>query len=212
MRSDRALRVLVVEDCPDTRNSLTRLLSLWGHTVQSAPNGMAALQMVAAFRPDVVLLDLGLPGLDGYEVARRLRQREDIEQPLVVSLTGHGQPEDRSKALAAGCDLHWVKPAEPEALQQLLTESREGTLSTTSNAPAAERANDLLRDQRYSALHGITCTCHGGVLTLHGQVASYHLKQIAQATVAGIAGVRRLDNRIEVIRNSQKRDAGDDLA
>ncbi len=206
MRGERALRVLVVEDCPDTRKSLTRLLGLWGHTVQSAPNGQAALDMVDTSRPDVILLDLGLPGLNGYEVARRLRSREDLEQPLVVSLTGYGRAEDRAQALDAGCDLHWIKPAEPEALEQLLTASREGTLTTTSGAPTAERANDLLRDQRYSALHGITCTCHGGVLTLHGRVPSYHLKQIAQATVAGIAGVRRIDNRIEVATRSDSAD------
>lgn len=195
MPAEPALRVLVVEDCPDTRNSLTQLLTLWGHTVRSAPSGEAALDIVADFRPDVVLLDLGLPGLNGYEVARRLREREDIEQPLVVSLSGFG---DRHQAIEAGCDLHWVKPAEPEALAQLLAESREGTLTDTSCAAAAERANDLFRDQRYSALHGITCTCHGGVLTLHGRVPTFHLKQIAQATVAGLTGVRRLDNRIVV--------------
>jgi CheY-like chemotaxis protein len=113
-------RVLVVDDCPDTTATLQLLLRFWGHEARVAHDGPAALALAAAFRPDVVLLDLGLPGMDGYEVARRLRERTDSGRLLVVVLSGYGRDEDRRRSLEAGCDLHWVKPPDSELLRRLL--------------------------------------------------------------------------------------------
>jgi two-component system CheB/CheR fusion protein len=115
------LRVLIVDDCPDTTSSLTRLLQLWGYETRAAADGPAALALAAEFQPGVVLLDVGLPGMDGYEVARQLRRLPDLGRPVVMSLTGYVGEEERRKALAAGCDRHLVKPVELETLRSLLT-------------------------------------------------------------------------------------------
>jgi CheY-like chemotaxis protein len=88
--------------------------------VRTAHDGPAALGEAEAFRPEVVLLDIGLPRMDGYEVARRLRQHEGLKQAFVVALTGYGQDEDRRRAREAGFDVHLVKPADPEAVLQLV--------------------------------------------------------------------------------------------
>jgi len=112
-------RVLVVDDNRDAVESLAVLLRARGHVVETAFDGGGALTVAARFRPDVVLLDIGLPGMDGYEVARRLR-RELRPAPLLVALTGYGQEEDRRLALAAGFDEHVVKPASLPGLTALL--------------------------------------------------------------------------------------------
>jgi len=104
--------------------STAMLLRLWGHDAREAADGPTALAEAAEYYPDVVLLDLGLPGMDGYEVARRLRQQMGPSQPLMVSMSGHAGTEQRRRALEAGCNLHWIKPAEPEELCRLL-ESRK---------------------------------------------------------------------------------------
>jgi two-component system, chemotaxis family, CheB/CheR fusion protein len=114
------LRVLVVEDCPDTRTSLRHLLRRWGHEVAEAADGPAALSSAASVRPDVVLLDIGLPGMDGREVARQLRAIPGLEKALLVAVTGFGQPDDVTDCLHAGCDTHLLKPYDPLALKQLL--------------------------------------------------------------------------------------------
>src|SRR6476646_7109490 len=101
------LRVLVVEDCADTRFSLRLLLRLWGHEVAEAADGPAALGLAASFAPDVVLLDIGLPG---YEVARRLRALPGLEDALLVGVSGFGQEDDVWRCLQAGCDTHLLKP------------------------------------------------------------------------------------------------------
>jgi CheY-like chemotaxis protein len=118
------LRVLVVDDSADMCASMAMLLELWGHDARVASDGPAALENAAEYGPDVILLDLGMPGMDGYEVAMRLRQQLGAAQPLLVSMSGHGGAEQRRRALDAGCDLHWVKPAEPDELRRLL-ESRQ---------------------------------------------------------------------------------------
>jgi CheY-like chemotaxis protein/anti-sigma regulatory factor (Ser/Thr protein kinase) len=117
-------RVLVVDDNVDAAESLALMLRAVGHEVRTAHDGPAALREAGALRPEVVLLDIGLPGMDGYEVARRLRQQEGLGQALVVALTGYGQEEDRRRAAAAGFDVHLVKPADPEAVQQLVARAR----------------------------------------------------------------------------------------
>jgi signal transduction histidine kinase len=112
--------ILIVEDNPDGRESLAVLLRLLGHRVDVAEDGPRGVEKALALRPEVVLLDIGLPILDGYDVARRVRQGlgNDV---LLVALTGHGQPEDLQRANEAGFNAHLVKPVEPEALQALLT-------------------------------------------------------------------------------------------
>jgi PAS domain S-box-containing protein len=115
-----ARRVLVVDDNVDAAESLALLLRATGHEVRTAYDGPAALREAEALRPEVVLLDVGLPRIDGYEVARRLRQQGGLKSALVVALTGYGQDEDRRRALEAGFDVHLVKPADPQTVLQLV--------------------------------------------------------------------------------------------
>ncbi len=117
--SSRAFRILVVDDNVDSAESLALLLDLDGHHTLQAHTGPAALDAARTFDPHLVLLDIGLPGMDGYEVARRLRALPGGASVFVVALTGYGRPEDRQRALAAGCHAHMTKPvnfAELEAL------------------------------------------------------------------------------------------------
>ena len=118
--SGRPLRVLIVEDNPDTAESLAMLLRLYGHEVKTANAGPAGLQATLSQNPDVVLLDIGLPGIDGYEVARRIREKTD--KPLLIAMTGYGQNEDRERSKEAGFKYHLVKPVDPAKLQNLLIE------------------------------------------------------------------------------------------
>jgi CheY-like chemotaxis protein len=117
-----ARRVLVVEDNPDAQEALTCLLQLWGHDVRVADDGAAGIEAAINWRPEIALVDLGLPRVDGYEVARQVRAALGLASPLLIALTGYGAPEQRSQALAAGFDLHIVKPVEPERLAALLDE------------------------------------------------------------------------------------------
>jgi signal transduction histidine kinase/CheY-like chemotaxis protein len=115
-------RVLVVEDREDVRESLGMLLGLWKHDVAFASNGLDAVASARTTQPDVAIIDVGLPGIDGYEVARRIR---DGRMPWartvkLLALTGYGRADDRTRALEAGFDHHLVKPVDPELLQQLL--------------------------------------------------------------------------------------------
>jgi two-component system, sensor histidine kinase len=115
----RPRRVLVVEDQPDGRETLRILLESQGHDVEEAGDGVAGVEKALSWRPDAAVVDIGLPLLNGWEVARQLRAalRETI---LLVALTGYNRPEDRARSEQAGFDVHLSKPAEPEALLQLL--------------------------------------------------------------------------------------------
>ncbi|WP_437949613.1 response regulator [Sorangium sp. So ce296] len=113
-------RILVVEDNPDVAESLVMLLQALGHEVAMARSGPEALEAAPAFLPDVVLLDIGLPGMDGYEVARQLRRQPELERALLVALSGYGQDEDRRRSRAAGFDHHLVKPVSRAVLQPLI--------------------------------------------------------------------------------------------
>lgn len=115
------LRVLVVDDNEDAANMFAEVLGIWGHDVQRAYTGPIALEMAAAYRPDVVLLDIGLPGINGYEVARRLRQIPHLEGVTIIALTGYGQDSDRQLAKEAGFDEHLTKPVDLVEVEQLLT-------------------------------------------------------------------------------------------
>jgi len=111
--------ILIVEDNADARDVLRVLLELEGHEVETAEEGQAALELARTKDPDIALVDIGLPGIDGYEVARRLRAR-DPRRPLLIALTGYGQPEDRRRATDAGFDDVLVKPVDPVTLTALL--------------------------------------------------------------------------------------------
>lgn len=114
-------RILVVDDNVDAAESLAILLQVLGHTTKTAHDGLTALDRARAFKPDTIFLDIGLPKMDGYEVARRLRQDPGLHpQPLLVALTGHSQEEDRQRAHAAGFDRHLVKPVEMDQLTATL--------------------------------------------------------------------------------------------
>jgi CheY-like chemotaxis protein len=112
------VRVLVVEDDRDTAELMTTLLGLWGHRAFSTCDGAEAVAVSGRWSPDVVLLDLALPGMDGYEVARQIR-RHGGKQPVIVCISGYGQDDDR-RSRAAGCDHHFLKPADPDELRRLL--------------------------------------------------------------------------------------------
>jgi signal transduction histidine kinase/ActR/RegA family two-component response regulator len=113
-------RVLVVEDQPDARASLETLLALMGHDARGAPDAAAALRVLDEWRPDALLIDLGLPDMDGFALARRLRASAGFARLWLIALTGYAQPEDRARARAAGFDDFLVKPADRDALTEAL--------------------------------------------------------------------------------------------
>jgi CheY-like chemotaxis protein/two-component sensor histidine kinase len=113
-------RVLVADDNTDAADSLAEILRGQGHEVAVAYDGVAALLKAESFRPEVAVLDLGMPGLTGHEVARRMRQRADLGPMRLVALTGWGQPEERRRSAEAGFDLHLVKPLDPADLSIVL--------------------------------------------------------------------------------------------
>ena len=113
-------RVLIVDDNRDAAESLALLLQLSGYDVRTAHDGLSALQTLDDYTPAVVLLDIGMPGMDGYEVARRVREKPGLQDILLVALTGWGQEEDRRRSNQAGFDRHLVKPVDPEVLHGLL--------------------------------------------------------------------------------------------
>jgi CheY-like chemotaxis protein len=112
-------RVLVIEDNRDGRETLRILLQLIGHEVEVAADGIEGLEKAHSSHPDVIVLDIGLPRLNGYEVARQLRAQFG-DSLLLIAHTGYGQPEDRRQALEAGCNVHLIKPVEIKELIQLL--------------------------------------------------------------------------------------------
>jgi len=116
-----ARRILIVDDSRDGGESLAMLLRVLGAEISLAHSGRQALELVDSFKPDVVLLDIGMPGMDGYEVARRIRSNPDNRHISLIALTGWGQDEDRRRSVAAGFDHHLVKPADIDQLRQLLT-------------------------------------------------------------------------------------------
>jgi two-component system CheB/CheR fusion protein len=113
-------RVLIVDDNEDAANSLAMILELGGHETASVYTAVDALQRAAAFRPDVVLLDIGLPGMDGYEVAQKMRELPGLRDIRLVAVTGYGRSDDRLRAREAGFDDHLTKPVEFASLERTL--------------------------------------------------------------------------------------------
>jgi CheY-like chemotaxis protein len=120
------VRILVVEDDVDAAETLVELLGFWGFDVRSATDGNSALDIASEFHPHVALIDIGLPGMDGYELARRLRQSETgDERPLLIGLSGYAQERDRSEGVKAGFDHHFAKPLKTDTLKQFLAHTFE---------------------------------------------------------------------------------------
>ena len=117
----------MVEDHDDARDALQILLTLQGHEVRTASDGLTGITLILEVRPDVALIDVGLPGLDGYEVARQVQQAGILPAIRLVAVTGYGQPYDRARARDAGFHLHLTKPVSPRDIGAALSSSCSGT-------------------------------------------------------------------------------------
>jgi two-component system CheB/CheR fusion protein len=122
-RERRGARILVVDDHADTVESLAMLLTIHGHDVQTARGGSEAIATALRWRPEFVLLDLGLPDIDGYQVAARIRQEASCQGTVLIAVTGYGRSEDHQRSHEAGMDYHLLKPVEPDVLLALLSRS-----------------------------------------------------------------------------------------
>jgi CheY-like chemotaxis protein len=132
--------VLVVDDNRDALETLSTVVRLLGNDVRMAGNGLEALELAQSWRPDAVLMDLGMPKLDGYDAARRIRQEPWGQDMLLIATTGWGQEEDKQRTRLAGFDHHLVKPVEPGVLQNLLADlkaSQKGRPNGTALAADA---------------------------------------------------------------------------
>jgi CheY-like chemotaxis protein len=116
----RRFKILVVDDNHDSALSLAMMLSLMGHETRTAHDGESAVSTAESFQPEVVLLDIGLPKLNGYEVAQRIREQPWGTSMYLIAVTGWGQDEDRQRSSEVGLNMHMVKPVEPSALEKLL--------------------------------------------------------------------------------------------
>jgi CheY-like chemotaxis protein len=121
----RSRRVLLIDDNLDAAESLAQLLALSGHDARTAGDGVRALRLAQEFQPEVVFCDLGLPGMNGYEVARELRALPFGRAMVLAALTGYGQPGDREKTARAGFDAHLVKPVDPAVIESFLEDDGE---------------------------------------------------------------------------------------
>jgi CheY-like chemotaxis protein len=136
----RGDRILVVDDRADTVVSLAKLLEIFGHEVRTARDGPGAVVAALDWRPEFILLDLGLPGLDGYQVAARLKQEPSCRASVIIAVTGYGQVEDRQRSRGAGIDYHLVNPVDHRDLLALLVQSESrspgmGTADLFGNDP-----------------------------------------------------------------------------
>jgi CheY-like chemotaxis protein len=124
MRRALPQRILIADDNADSAESMGMLLRLMGNDVRIASDGLEAVEQAAIFQPDIVLLDIGMPRLDGYEAARRIRKQAWSHDALLVAVTGWGPSDDSAEATAAGFDRRFTKPLDPAELRRLVTESR----------------------------------------------------------------------------------------
>lgn len=137
------LHILVVEDDSDTAELMASLLRLDGHRAEIALDGPSACRAARNKPPDVVLLDLALPGMDGWQVARRFQEPSSEKKPLLIALTGHGSEDDRRRSLESGIDLHLVKPLDPNFLRRVL--ARFYRILVPGEASSAHETNDSNR-------------------------------------------------------------------
>jgi CheY-like chemotaxis protein/two-component sensor histidine kinase len=136
-----SLRVLVVDDHADAATSLKLLLQLSSHTPHVAYTGLEAIETAKQICPDVILLDIGLPDMSGYDVAQRLRKQPETQDAVIIALTGFGNPSDREQAESAGCDSHLIKPVDGKRLQDVLAEAARAIPRAASIGKRANRAN-----------------------------------------------------------------------
>jgi len=132
----RRLKVLVVDDNADLVQMLAMVLEGGGHDVRKALDGRSAVTIARAYLPDVVLLDLGLPVMDGLQVAQELRRHPETAKAFLVALTGWGQPLDRHRTKEAGFDCHLTKPTDPQTLQQVIADFAAQARSDAGSSPA----------------------------------------------------------------------------
>jgi CheY-like chemotaxis protein len=118
-------RVLVVDDNIDAAETLAMMLEILGQTTSQAHDGNAALRVAEQFKPEVVFMDIGLPGLTGHEAAQRMRQDLGMTEAYIVALSGYGTEEDKRKSLFCGFDNHFVKPLDPSQLPEILASARQ---------------------------------------------------------------------------------------
>lgn len=115
-----ALRILVVEDNEDAANSFSEILKLWGHDVRVAYDGLEALCIVTSFRPDVIITDIGLPGLDGYQLAERMRRKPETKNSYMIALTAYSDPVFRRRSKMVGIKHHFAKPPDLDEIRKIL--------------------------------------------------------------------------------------------
>jgi CheY-like chemotaxis protein/nitrogen-specific signal transduction histidine kinase len=132
-----SLKVLVVDDNADAADMLAALIDVVGHRSHVVNNGADALRALPAFAPDLVFLDIGMPGMNGYEVAGAMRAMSDVPQPVLVALTGWGDDKDRARTHAAGFDHHLIKPADLDTVERLLADAASTSNSTSGGAASA---------------------------------------------------------------------------
>jgi CheY-like chemotaxis protein len=175
MPNRNTLRVLVVEDVADAADMLSMLLRTWGYRTRVCYGGAAALELARGYRPQVVLLDIGMPGTDGFAVARGLRKMPGLEGAVLIGISGYADEASRHRALASGFDHYLVKPGEPAHLKVLLSRS---VRSTPTQAPGEPRRR-ALKERRYCS--GIELS-HYREQWLSGPTAA---KVFANATTLG---------------------------
>jgi CheY-like chemotaxis protein len=139
----RAVRALIVDDNVDAAATLGLLLELGGHSTSIAYTGPDALQIATVFKPDIVLLDIGLPGMNGYEVAHALRSMPELGHPLLVAVTGWGGPEDRLKTKQAGFDEHLTKPVDISMIELLLMQLLLRPSASAARSPPIESGDTI---------------------------------------------------------------------
>jgi CheY-like chemotaxis protein len=125
--SESRTRVLVVDDSKDGADSMAAVIQMLGGETQVAYDGLSAIAAMSAFQPSIVLLDISMPGMDGFEVARQTRANAALTQPKLIALTGWGTEEEQRRTREAGFDEHWVKPVAPERLRALLKPAAPGS-------------------------------------------------------------------------------------
>ncbi|MHC5541194.1 response regulator, partial [Singulisphaera rosea] len=118
---ERRAKILVVDDNEDTARGMSRLLKLLGHDVETAYSGPEAIEVAQGYHPEFILLDIGLPGMDGYEVASRIRREGSCKDSVLIAVSGYGQEDDRRRSREAGFDHHLIKPLDHDALRQLIS-------------------------------------------------------------------------------------------
>ena len=148
------LRVLVVEDNRDAADSLALLIRMWGHEARVAYDGVEGLRLADEYAPDCLILDIGLPKLDGYRLARHLRQIEALREAKLVALTAYSDEQHVNRALEAGFDYQFVKPGDPDAIRRLLAMLDKVLQMTAKTENLAQQTVNLTKETK-NLLHDV---------------------------------------------------------